>query len=208
MTLMMYAGLTLACPGISTPATVWYPAPRCPRCVVCSLRRHRCTTVVTAMHCCFGRVRWGIRVRSPPKMACNSLPVQGDVWAESRFLGTYVECFMCLGGEVYNVSQWAQCQGITRYLHPGEHNIVVRLEQPRDASASQHRRRRSPPRQSSHRGGGRGPSAEDAFLDELLRHMMEERLGGGGRGSGMPPSYQGGSSSSKRKGGRAGRKKR
>ena len=35
---------------------------------------------------------------------------QGDLWAESSFLGYKLHFYACMEGEVYDVTEWAACQ--------------------------------------------------------------------------------------------------
>lgn len=35
---------------------------------------------------------------------------QGDLWAESSFLGYKLHFYACMEGEIYDVTEWAACQ--------------------------------------------------------------------------------------------------
>lgn len=36
--------------------------------------------------------------------------LQGDLWAESSFLGLKLHFYACMEGEVFDVTEWAACQ--------------------------------------------------------------------------------------------------
>ena len=35
---------------------------------------------------------------------------QGDLWAESSFLGYKLHFYACMEGEIFDVTEWAACQ--------------------------------------------------------------------------------------------------
>ncbi|KAL9951978.1 hypothetical protein ACROYT_G044741 [Oculina patagonica] len=54
---------------------------------------------------------------------------EGDLWAESSFLGYKLHFYACMEGEVFDVTEWAACQGIGSYrVEPNPHTVHLKLK--------------------------------------------------------------------------------
>lgn len=54
---------------------------------------------------------------------------EGDLWAESSFLGYKIHFYACMEGEVYDVTDWAACQGLGNYrLEANPHTVHLKLK--------------------------------------------------------------------------------
>ena len=51
---------------------------------------------------------------------------QGDLWAESSFLGYKLHFYACMEGEIFDVTEWAACQVcIWFYLNQPNDQLVI-----------------------------------------------------------------------------------
>lgn len=75
----------------------------------------------------------------------------------------YWECFICLDGQVWNVSEWGICQGFQNHLRGGEHQVLVRVETGGRAAA--------------------GPDDFDAILRHILQRAAQDEARGAARGN-------------------------
>ena len=56
-----------------------------------------------------------------------SLP-QGDIWAESRWLGVFWRYYACMDGSVFDISEWAACQSQSlKHLQANHHTVQYRI---------------------------------------------------------------------------------
>ncbi|XP_058950444.2 uncharacterized protein [Pocillopora verrucosa] len=52
---------------------------------------------------------------------------EGDLWAESSFLGYKLHFYACMEGEIFDVTEWAACQGIGR-VEANPHTVHLKLK--------------------------------------------------------------------------------
>ncbi|XP_071443549.1 uncharacterized protein [Hetaerina americana] len=53
---------------------------------------------------------------------------EGDIWAESSMLGFLWHYYACMEGAIYDITEWAACQGDNlRHLRPNSHNVQYRI---------------------------------------------------------------------------------
>ena len=49
---------------------------------------------------------------------------EGDVWVETSHMGFKYYCFLCMNGQVYEVTEWGSCQGLLR-LKANSHHVFI-----------------------------------------------------------------------------------
>lgn len=126
-------------------------------CVGCDGKHRRYSTdrfILTARYC----------------SRCNSRHAakEGDLWAESSFLGYKLHFYACMEGEIYDVTEWAKCQGVGNYrLEANPHTVHLKLKT-----------------RQSHNGGF-APRSDDEDLENFFRqffgqfnHPRDERSNG------------------------------
>lgn len=53
---------------------------------------------------------------------------EGDLWAESRYMGLRSNYYACMEGAVYDITEWANCQvGHLRHLQTNSHRVQYRI---------------------------------------------------------------------------------
>ena len=55
-------------------------------------------------------IHWGRYYLFTVHFICFFFYLQGDLWAESSFLGYKLHFYACMEGEVFDVTEWAACQ--------------------------------------------------------------------------------------------------
>ncbi|KAF0301571.1 DnaJ subfamily C member 14 [Amphibalanus amphitrite] len=120
------------------------------RCNNCN-RRHRRTRVdrpvYAARSCASCQIRHAAR--------------EGDIWAESRWLGLLWRYYACMDGGVFDISEWAACQSQSlKHLQANHHTVQYRII----SGAKRHR----PPADE--------PSDRD--LEELLNNLCSGSMSG------------------------------
>ena len=63
---------------------------------------------------------------------CDPIPLppppQGDIWAESRWLGLLWRYYACMDGGVFDISEWAACQSQSlKHLQANHHTVQYRI---------------------------------------------------------------------------------
>ena len=54
--------------------------------------------------------------------------MQGDIWAETSMFGLLWHYYACMDGAVYDITEWAGCQGSNlRNIKANTHNVQYRI---------------------------------------------------------------------------------
>ena len=66
--------------------------------------------------------------RPPPPPTPVPPPPQGDIWAESSWLGLIWRYYACMDGGVFDISEWAACQSQSlKHLQANHHTVQYRI---------------------------------------------------------------------------------
>ncbi|XP_053684736.1 uncharacterized protein LOC128734515 [Sabethes cyaneus] len=118
------------------------------RCSSCCLRHPRKST---------GRPHYAAR-------ECNSCKIrhsarEGDIWAETSFFGLRWKYLAMMEGNVYDITEWANCQkGALSHLQPNSHIVQYRIVL--GGSQQQQQQQQQNQQQSQQHSSGQGQSHE------------------------------------------------
>uniref|UniRef100_A0A1Y9H2H4 J domain-containing protein n=1 Tax=Anopheles dirus TaxID=7168 RepID=A0A1Y9H2H4_9DIPT len=144
------------------------------RCSSCCLRHPRKPT---------GRAHYAARECSSCKIRHPAR--EGDIWAETSFLGLRWKYLAMMEGNVYDITEWANCQkGALSHLQPNSHIVQYRIVL---GSSSQQQQQQQQHQQqhpaASQQGGGsqqdkeqigrsrKDPTANEPNLDDFLNNI-------------------------------------
>jgi len=65
----------------------------------------------------------------------------GDVWAENSLFGLNWTCYVCMDGEIFELTEWAECQDLRSTIPVNSHRIVCRLGNQANTEGGSGRRR-------------------------------------------------------------------
>ncbi|XP_053632222.2 uncharacterized protein [Cherax quadricarinatus] len=122
------------------------------RCTNCNKRHRRVKLsrpIYAARHCAECQIHHAAR--------------EGDIWAESTFLGLRWKYYACMEGAVYDISDWAACQSENlKHLQANTHSVQYRIVSGK----------KSPP---SKNNAPEFPSDPD--LEEFFNNLCKEKFG-------------------------------
>ncbi|XP_042210928.1 dnaJ homolog dnj-5-like [Homarus americanus] len=122
------------------------------RCTNCNKRHRRVKLprpIYAARHCAECQIHHAAR--------------EGDIWAESTFLGLRWKYYACMEGAVYDISDWAACQSENlKHLQANTHSVQYRIVSGK----------KSPP---SKNNTPEFPSDPD--LEEFFNNLCKEKFG-------------------------------
>ncbi|XP_055614010.1 uncharacterized protein LOC129760387 [Uranotaenia lowii] len=126
------------------------------RCSSCCLRHPRKPT---------GRPHYAAR-------ECNSCKIrhsarEGDIWAETSFFGLRWKYLAMMEGNVYDITEWANCQkGALSHLQPNSHIVQYRIVLGGNSQQQQQKQQ----------GGGQQPADKDAARSRKDLNASEPNL--------------------------------
>uniref|UniRef100_A0A1I8JTK9 Uncharacterized protein n=1 Tax=Anopheles arabiensis TaxID=7173 RepID=A0A1I8JTK9_ANOAR len=141
------------------------------RCSSCCLRHPRKPT---------GRAHYAARECSSCKIRHPAR--EGDIWAETSFLGLRWKYLAMMEGNVYDITEWANCQkGALSHLQPNSHIVQYRIVLG-SSSQQQQQQQQQQQHQPQHQAGqpldkdqiGRSrkePTANEPNLDDFLNNI-------------------------------------
>jgi DnaJ family protein C protein 14 len=64
-------------------------------------------------------------------MCCIMHPVnEGDVWCESRMFGFKLFFYACMDGDIWDITEWAACQGLWNRVRANAHAVTLKISTP------------------------------------------------------------------------------
>ncbi|KAK7073015.1 Cleavage inducing molecular chaperone [Halocaridina rubra] len=122
------------------------------RCTNCNKRHRRAKLtrpIYAARHCAECQIHHAAR--------------EGDIWAESKWLGLWWRYYACMEGAVYDISEWAACQSENlKHLQANTHSVQYRIVSGK----------KNPP---SKNNSPEFPSDPD--LEEFFNNLCKEKFG-------------------------------
>jgi len=104
------------------------------------------------------RPRYSARFCAPCKIMHAAR--EGDIWAESRMMGFLWHYYTCMDGAIYDITEWAACQGKNlKHLRANTHDVQYRI-------VSSSKKNQPPPEPA--------PSSSNAKLEDLLKNMYKK----------------------------------
>ncbi|GBP10397.1 DnaJ homolog subfamily C member 14 [Eumeta japonica] len=149
------------------------------RCTNCG-RRHK--RVLTDRPCYAARYCAQCKIRHSAK--------EGDIWAESGFMGMLVMYYACMDGAVYQITQWASCQKKNlKQLRPDCHVVQYRIVLGSRAAAA-HDLGPRPPNRSCLYSNFKGQTSygHDPNLEEFLNNLYKSSSGNSTSSSSAKPA--------------------
>nr|XP_045621067.1 probable serine/threonine-protein kinase DDB_G0282963 isoform X1 [Procambarus clarkii] len=122
------------------------------RCTNCNKRHRRVKLprpIYAARHCAECQIHHAAR--------------EGDIWAESTFLGLRWKYYACMEGAVYDISDWAACQSENlKHLQANTHSVQYRIVSGK----------KSPPSKNN-----TPEFTSDPDLEEFFNNLCKEKFG-------------------------------
>ncbi|XP_037944559.1 putative uncharacterized protein DDB_G0282129 [Teleopsis dalmanni] len=131
---------------------------------------------------------------------------EGDIWAETSFMGLRWKYLALMEGKVYDITEWANCQkGALSHLEPNSHMVQYRIvrgaqQQQQQQQTQQQRQQQSPQnsqKYNSYSAGGSGKFNRDIPQSDTSLHDFLDNLYSG-QNPNQPNSSAYASSSRKR----------
>jgi len=129
---------------------------------------------------------------------CHHAAKEGDIWAETTFMGFKWHFYACMENKVYDVTPWISCQpNMIDKFQPNSHAVRMRMGLSSNGSNSQQQRPAT-------------AGAREAELENLLKNLFPQHNQGGtpnGKPSDKTNSHTGNSNDSSKSNGTACSKK-
>ncbi|XP_067935746.1 uncharacterized protein [Watersipora subatra] len=93
---------------------------------------------------------------------CYHAAKEGEIWAETTFMGFKWHFYACMQNTIYEVTDWVVCQGLDNSMRPNSHGVQVKINSPNGGN-------------SSRADSGLGGARDMENLENLIKNLFPQQ---------------------------------